>query len=291
MTNAKGRPRTSFGDQSERTKRIAKIIALLRKQDYTPTELAKETNYPTKSVYRYIEELRVLKLVTLEDNKVKWSENKQVFPSKADHELALAHSQDILGLDGIAQTLSFTEAERIFKKLAFFEENRKIWQKRNDAVFDALGEEYSKEKLYGEVDWNRNQARLLQHIKTGYPEIFVLLEKYKQMAIEYGLKPSLAVLKGKVTYRIVPSKTPVKPVESIGFNDMDDDIPNKLIFDKLERKLTEKEKRDLEDITDFFAGKFMRLIQDVRDRNPLVGHCDGCLKITIKDASIAGHST
>ena len=102
-------------------------------------------------------------------------------------------------------------------------------------------------------------AYLLQHIKTGYPQIFEIIAKYKQFLIKHGVKSGYVVHKSEGVIENMPGIPPLK--------------------------VTEKEKQEFEDLVDLFACKLRRLTRDVVDRMPMLGYCDGCptSRITIKD--------
>jgi hypothetical protein len=114
--------------------------------------------------------------------------------------------------------------------------------------------------VFGEnSDFDYATRYLLQHIKTGYPEIAELIENYKQFLINHG------VTSGYITHKsngIIENRPGIPAI-----------------------RVTTKEKQEFENMVDLFVGKMRRLTRDVVDRIPLLGRCDGCptSKISIKD--------
>ena len=171
----------------------------------------------------------------------------------------------------------FYNEKMVLLQLAFFEEDKKrrrkeadVWENENTAEKKEDEDDpsnwhptFKRLTSFGDLgensDFEYANAYLLQHIKTGYPQIFELIEKYKQFLIKHGVTSGYVVHKSDGLIENMPGIPPLK--------------------------VTEKEKREFEDIVDLFAGKLRRLTRDVVDRIPLLGYCDGCptSRITIKD--------
>ena len=210
-------------------------------------------------------------------------ENKQTFQSKADYDLALTHSHGIFfyevgkGTDFEGENPYFYDEKIALLQLAFLEEDRKRgkeeegeWdnenlslkkqEENNPSNWHLTSERQTSLSDLGEnSDFEYAQSYLLQHIRTGYPEIFELIEKYKQFLTKRGVTSGYVIHKSEGLIESVPGIPAIK--------------------------VTEKEKQEFDDIVDLFVGKMRRLTRDVVDKIPLLGYCDGCptSRITIKD--------
>jgi len=199
-----------------------------------------------------------------------------------------------IGTDYEGEDTFFPNERIVLLNLAFYEEDKQLrkheneeWEKENrdhpkvanwgTPINDLSKEDKQQEDdSYNPVTWKPvfrrintdlgensdykyAQNYLLQHIKTGYPEIFELIKKYKQFLIEHG------VTSGYVVYK------------SPGLIEKRPGIPA--------IKVTKNEKQEVENIETLFAGKLRRLSRDVIDKIPLLGYCDGCptARLTIKD--------
>jgi len=279
MTKTKGRPRknyplTSEDDRPKRVGRLARIISLLKKRDYTPTELIKETRFPKKSVYRYIEELRIMKLIESEDDKIVWSENKKVFQSKHDYDLAANHSRNLILSTREKRGLDHIHPLKVLDLLAF------------------------------EPDRDPDYQSLVQHFETGYfQDIYERMEKYRRIMDETGLSEAPGLPKLFSPDELLPNETgTLTDEESISSMKFEKPIPsefpakedsfaidvNSMVMGsqspniKYVRKTKYKE---LIDLRDLLVGRIQSVILDVIEGVPLRGYCDRCpdRKITIKD--------
>ena len=81
-------------------------------------------------------------------------------------------------------------------------------------------------------DYQYSFVYLLQHIKTGYPEIFDLMKKYRQFLLNRGVTSGYVTHKSDGLIENIPGIPPLK--------------------------LAEEEKRELEDIGESFVVKLRR---------------------------------
>jgi hypothetical protein len=190
-----------------------------------------------RSAQNYLAELVALDLVSYEITRgvYELADSKRVFQSKADYNLAFAHSKHIVLTDMGNQGLEDIDDDFILDRLAFLEEDLKEQDKEG----------------WGKAEIDFDREYLLQHLKTGYPEIHLLIQRYKQIRVKHRIHSSMHTL---------GDLKPEKPFE-------------------------EKDWKELENLRDLFAGKISRLVREVKDGIPLSGFCDGCpgTKVTIKD--------
>ena len=191
----KGRPRESDGVPSKRLQKLAKIIRLLRQHDYTPQDLIKETGYPERTVYRHIEELRKLTLVTIEKGKVSWIDHKTTFQSRHDFDVAVEHSKLLV-------------------------ETPKDIETENEVRLDEYTPDQIFKTLYPNCDFfHRDDSYFLQHIETGFPEITTLIKKHielnnqqtRNQKVESAIEDSYDLIVGKVV-RIIDGAKKGKPL-------------------------------------------------------------------------------
>jgi len=152
----KGRPRTNYRKPSEGIQRLTKIIELLRKQDYTPSELIKKTGYSSRTMYRDIQDLKSLKVATLENDKIKWFENKITLSSR-DYEIAVKHSKHLL----------FTDPKSTLCK---------------DQRLDYYSPYMKLSLLVSEERIDPSDVYVLQHFRTGYPELMAKAKAYIELS-------------------------------------------------------------------------------------------------------------
>lgn len=155
-----------MGKKTPIRENIKKVIEALREGNKTYSELG-SLGIPEKTLDRILKDnLEYWGLIKKEGSCWVWHENKQVFQSKADYELALKHSKNVILTTSEKQGLDQTSIIAVLNELAFFEDNEEAFRKRwvSDYYFD--------------------RKYLLQHIKTGYPEILRLIQKYRELEIK-----------------------------------------------------------------------------------------------------------
>jgi hypothetical protein len=181
-----------------------------------------------RTIQNYLTELIDLNLISYDPSSDVYSsnENKIVFQSKHDYDIALKHSR----------LLVFSTSDK-----------QRLDQMDHYAALELL---VHQDKENVDVD----DQCLLQHVKTGYYELFSLLDEYRKKINEMGFSVSISLLKLERTFP--------------------------------ERIDQERIKEELVDLRDLLVGKIYSIVNDVRNGIPLQGSCDCCpgLKITIKDA-------
>ena len=162
------------------------------------------------------------------------TDRKAVFQSKADYELAQRHSKRL-----VLNSPEFQGIENMIRPLldtlSFIEED----QRREDR------------KLNPEFYFNLKY--LLDHIISGYPELYELILQNKKIKSSKGIHSACGSLS--------------------------------LIDPSQEKTLSDKERERLNEIEDLFTGKILRVVWQVKNGIPLNGVCEGCpiTKLTVKD--------
>lgn len=175
-----------------------------------------------RSVQNYMAELIALGLVhhNSEAGVYELADSKQVFQSEYDYNIALKHSKLL--------TLSTSE-------------NQRLDQMNPYSALDLLAYD---DKENRDID----DQCLSQHIRTGYYELHLLLQKYRKTSYlkEKGLQ--------------------LEP-----------------LYSPKERKQV----KEFQDLRDLLVGKISSIVNDVRHFIPLQGFCDCCphRRITIKGKS------
>lgn len=196
----------------------------------------------------YLSELKGIGIITYDadTNLYSLSSNKLDFKNKAEYELSGKHAHDIFYFTMDETDVSYFWDERILLRLlSFYEEDYKV----------------EKEGLNFGTDSDNHYAHvyLLQHIRTGYPEISALIDKYKQLLIKHGINSGYSISESEGLIEHIPEEPKIAG-------------------------LTESEEQELTNIVDMFVQRFLRLRRDAKECKPLVGHCDGCptSRVTIK---------
>jgi hypothetical protein len=196
-------------------------------------------NADLRTLQNYLAELIGIGLVSFDSISKQYTlvENKREFKSKADYGLALKHSKGLILSSKSIQGPEHTDPVFFLRRLAYVQGDRKNWEKVEHDVYLV------------------NAMLLLQHFKSGYPEIIQLIESYRETAYRIGIRsdhPHLAAS----TRLGGPTK-----------------------------QNSAKDAKELDDIVDIFTGKISRLIRETKDGIPLAGSCDGCpsRKITVPD--------
>ena len=175
-----------------------------------------------RSVQNYMAELIALGLVhhNSEAGVYELADSKQVFQSEYDRDIALKHSKLL--------TLSTSEKQRLDQMNPY-------------SALDLLAYD---DKENRDVD----DQCLSQHIRTGYYELYLLLQKYR--------KTSCPKEKG---FQLEPLSSPEE----------------------------RKQVKEFKDLRDLLVGKIYSIVDDVRHFIPLQGFCDRCphRRITIKGKS------
>lgn len=257
--------------------RMKTVIQALKEGNKTYTELLK-LGVPEKTLDRILKDyLEYLGLARKDGVYWVWYENKKVFQSKHDYDIALKHSRYL--------TLSTSDKQRL--------------DQANPALALDLLVYY--DKANQDID---NQC-LFQHIKTGYYEVYSLMQKYRQMMDEAGLSeiprlpklPSLHLSfydetheayvprnydpkNSKSLMNVIPMKGDMLMID-VGIFGFPSHNEHNIKY------VHKKKYAELIDLRDLLVGKIYSILNDVRNGIPLRGYCDYCpdRRITIKSKS------
>ncbi len=236
------------------------LLDKLREEDLSSTQIGqliygrKIDKNKLRSVQNYLQELIGLGLVSQDSSSglYHFTENRTVFQSKSDYEIALKHSKKLIPkIDSLWETVDL---------LAFPEEN----------------------------DEQTETSCLLRHIRNGYSDFYLTLQEYRAAMEKSGLagyngfpKPILAE-----EFPSEPPKDEKIPVRVSAL------LPDSTDFEAFRKEYEAKEVRDnnpeirnLVKLRDSLIGKLYSLVGSVEHGSPLLGSCDFCphKKLTIKD--------
>ena len=233
-----------------------------------------------RSVQNYMAELIALGLVfhNSEAGVYELTENKKVFQSKHDYDIALKHSRYL--------TLSTSDKQRLDQSNPYLALDLLVYHdKENRDVDDQC---------------------LFQHIKTGYYEVYSLLQKYRKImdARGYSKYPHFPKLHSHFEFT---DRSPWEMVAEVALlqdeekreRHVEGEIAgNEYMYssDLKERGLSQKplyspeerkQVKELLDLRDLLVGKIYAIVNDVRNGIPLQGYCDSCpdRRVTIKSKS------
>jgi hypothetical protein len=230
--------------------RMRKIIEILKQKPLTFNEIrdlfTKEKirgKILERSLQRYLEELKALGLITY-NGQYHWAETKRVFQNKAEYEAFLKHSE----------TLTFSGIANI--------------------LLDEMNPYFGLDMLIFEPEKDKNLACLMQHIKTGYPDVFNLMEKYRRTMDKTGLAQTPNIPKFRL-----PTEPALKDNAQVVVLD-----PFKALRESgLKIEVSDKEVKELVNLRDLLIGKIYMIIAKVKHGTPLQGKCDLCPELTIKE--------
>ena len=190
-----------------------------------------------RTIQNYLAELIALELIYYDPEQGLYflKENKLVFKSEQDRIFAIDHSKRIILSNGDIQRLDQMDRYLALDKLAFFNETN---------------------------DENIEDKLLLQHIKTGYHEIYSLLQEYKKTSIDLGL----------TNVSSLPISIP----------DIEDTIePTDFILNKSKKKKANRQSDPkiikAQNLRDLLIGKLQYFVHMTNHNNPLGGVCELCL--------------
>ncbi len=226
-------------------------------------------NTDKRSVQNYLAELNALEITTYDPSSgfYKSAENeKQVFESKHDYQIALTHSKNLL----------FSNS------------------KDNTQRFDRINPNLAVDLLVYESERDADDFAIWQHLKTGCPEIFEDLLKYRELMDETGLskRSCLPKLDGR-TYsnenteqRIefddgLPKRPSHEPFPSFLPNTIDDKpidfTSGTLGLNKIIARVPASKVEEILNLRDSIVRKiYGHIMNSVRNGTPLKGNCDFC---------------
>jgi hypothetical protein len=174
-----------------------------------------------RSLQNYLSELIGLGLVERDTNLGIYSsnDNKIIFQSKHDYDIAFKHSQRLVLSTRDTQRLDFMFPPSALRILVFWDDNI--------------------------TEHDPEDGRFLQHLKTGYYDIFQLMETYRQKVKELGLSPRF-------------------DIPHIGEN------PDRA------KNISQNDLKELENLKAQLIGKVYLLVDCVKNGSPLKGSCETC---------------
>ena len=266
--------------------RMRHIIKKLEQQPMTleeifesllKTNLIKEDKIGKRSVQNYVAELRAIEIISYDHSTgaYKFAENeKQIFESKHDYQIALAHSKNLL-----------------------FSNSRE-----NTLRFDHMSPYFAVDMLVYESERDADDFATLQHLKTGYPEIYEILRKYRELMDETGLskRSCLPKLGGGIDFENdehflefdngLPKRPSHKPVPATLPNTIDDKViefeSGTLGRNDVIARVPASKVKEILDMRDLLVGRiYGDIMNTVRNGIPLKGNCDFCpnRQVTIKE--------
>jgi hypothetical protein len=268
----------------QKWKRMRQIVAKLKERSISLAEIerlvcrSQTDRIGRRSVQNYLAELKALELVNYNSQAglYEWAENKRVFHSKHDYDIALKHSRNLVLTTRERQGLDHTNPCLALDLLTF----------KSDRDIEC--------------------QCLAQHLRTGYfQDIYMLMEKYRQLMDETGLSETPGLPKLFSARSLwVEQNHKVGVEDNISQEDFEELMVNNfpmkgdmLVIDvnsvvlgssspniKYVHKVKYKEIVDLRDV---LVGKIYSVVNDVIQGIPLQGFCDHCpnRKITIESKS------
>jgi predicted transcriptional regulator len=249
-----------------------------------------------RSLHNYIDELIALGLVSrnLEAGVYELLENKKVFQSRDDYEISLKHSKCLM--------ISTREKQRLDQINPFMALDLLVFR----YVGSSQGLDENNVLLDPQLGDDLDDKHLMQHIRTGYYDLFLLMQKYCQIMDEMGFSKiprfpklgsqfefqdpstmgivSKAAMLRDISVREAHVENVIAKDEDMYLSDIKErNLERKPLYSSEERKRL----RELYDIRDLLVGKLYFIINIVIHGTPLSGSCDCCpgRRITIKPKS------
>jgi hypothetical protein len=249
-----------------------------------------------RSLHNYIDELIALGLVSrnLEAGVYELLENKRIFQSRDDYEISLRHSKCLM--------ISTREKKRLDQIDPFMALDLLVFR----YVGSSQGLDENNVLLDPQLSDDLDDQHLIQHIRTGYYDVYLLMQKYHQIMDEMGFSKiphfpkldsqfefqgssamgvvSKAAMLGDISVREAHVENVIAKDEDMYLSDIKErNLEQKSLYSSEERKKL----RELHDIRDLLVGKLYFLINNVIHGTPLRGSCNSCPdnRITIKSKS------
>lgn len=210
--------------------RMKLIIEELKKQPTSISDIEKlfGNKVGRRTLQNYLLELKALGLVAFDETQssYQWTESRQVY-SKTDYQLSLEHSK-LLVLSSQDNTKD--------------DENMRL---------DSWDPFYAVDLIvFSDITTSANlkDKCLYQHIRTGYPETYGLMEKYRGILDKLGYSESPGIPKLESFFR---SET----------------IP--------------KELKEAIELRNLLVGKLYFIVEQVKHGIPLKGFCDCCPRLHV----------
>ena len=237
-------------------------------QSMIQTKLINDNTAGKRTIQNYLEELCAIEILRFDriSGVYKLAGNEpQVFESKHDYQIALLHS----------------------KALLFSSE------KENTQRLDNINPNLFIDLLTYEPERDSDDFAVLQHLKTGYSEIYELLRNYKCLMDETGLSkraclPKIGVgnfeqswdfsknIQSKTT-AISGKTTPKNSEGMIEFNS------GTLGSQETIGRVSESKLKEIQEIREIIVGKICgQVLAVVKNGTPLKGKCDFCPNVRVK---------
>jgi hypothetical protein len=242
-------------------------------QNLLKAQLVKEQTVGKRSVQNYLEELCAIEVLRFERNSAiyTYSDNeKQVYESKQDYQIALTHSKTLLYSN----------------------------DKGNTQRLDQISPYLFLDILVYEPERDPDDYAVLQHLKTGYPEIYHSLEDYKSAMNSTGLSKRTCLPKiGSIDFvsngefsDYGDNFSELKAPESVNRISLRKNTESVITFtsgtlgaEDIIAKVPESKVRAILNNRDLAIGRiYGQLMNTVRNGTPLKGRCDYCPNIHIK---------
>lgn len=221
-----------------------------------------------RSVQNYLAELKALGLVNYDSQTMlyEWAENKREFQSRHDYDVALKHSRNLL--------FSTSEKQRLDQMNPFLALDKIVFHD-------------------GDHCRDMDDVCLFQHLQSGYPDAFTLVEKYRRLMDEKGLSenPGFPKISGD-WHTELPSELVVSASalteDNVRKAHVEGEISEResfFSFDSRKRGIEEhplysKKKRaevsELFDLRGLLVGKIYYIANQVQNGIPLKGSCNCC---------------
>lgn len=255
--------------------RMSHIMEKLKQQSMTlgeileslvKTKLINNKKSSKRSVQNYLAELRAIGVVSCSSGTYRLAEHeRQVFKSKHDYQIAVAHSKHL-----------------------FFSDERENTQR-----FDHTNPYLAIDLLVYEPERNADDFAILQHLKTGYPDIYANLQKYRRLMDETVLSKRTCLPKLGGGFDFDDDKCflqqSVQPVLVASSKMIDDRViefqSGTLGVNDIIAKVPASKVKEILNLRDLLVGRvYGHLMNAVRNGIPLRGYCDFCpnKEITIK---------
>jgi hypothetical protein len=162
-----------------------------------------------------------------EEKRYAWFEDLRVLSGK-EHEIALKHSMSLV--------FSTRDKQRL-------DQMNPSWAVEWIVFHDRI------------EDKTMDNLCIFQHLKSGYPEVYELMEKYRKIYSSKYLTRTAGFVQESTT------EVPVRP---------------------LNPKKEPKRAKEAENVEDLLIGKIYSIARQVKHGTPLEGHCDYCPKRKIR---------
>lgn len=242
----------------ERPRTLQDILVLASGND--------NTRYTARTIQYDLQGLKILGLIKYKDGTYFPTYARYEFKSKYDYIIALKHSENLL----------FSKSETTLH-----------------SRFDQMNPFEAVDRLVFSDHLHRppvDDVCFVQHLRTGYfQDIYSLLKEYRQLMDDTGLSNISGFPKIMQTefFNEPHPEMMISQASRLGKDNRVDKDMRSLARAKINLPISiNREKfKEICDVRDLLVGKIYSVINDVRNRSPLLGYCDHCpiKKITINE--------